>query len=258
MLLGVRPRGGDSVTAVHGELAGEPLHFEEIAGWFRAIGGVPLDAGDTVAARVVIDHANGASDTLVAPLPVAPRKGRRELLHAAPRFVEPPDSLSSQIQAEGDLVRDLRRRAHDTPRLWSEGFLRPRRGRITDRFGVARVFNEIVRSRHLGVDFAGASGAPVRAPNRGVVAFVGDLYYSGTTLFLDHGAGLVTGYFHLSRALVAPGDTVARGQLIARVGSSGRATGPHLHWLAAYGEVTVDPLSLLTLDLAAPFATPAP
>jgi len=98
----------------------------------------------------------------------------------------------------------------------------------------------------------------VRATNRGVVTFVGDLYFSGMTVFLDHGAGLVTAYLHLSRALVAPGDTVARGQLIGRVGASGRVTGPHLHWLAAYGSVAVDPLDLLRLDLAAPFPAAAP
>jgi murein DD-endopeptidase MepM/ murein hydrolase activator NlpD len=118
-------------------------------------------------------------------------------------------------------------------------------------FGVSRVFNGVVRSRHLGVDFAGARGAPVRAANRGVVALVADLYLSGTTLLIDHGAGLVTGYLHLSRALVAPGDTVARGQLIGRVGASGRVTGPHLHWLAAYGHITFDPLDLLRLNLTA-------
>jgi len=85
----------------------------------------------------------------------------------------------------------------------------------------------------------------VRAANRGVVALVADLYYSGTTVLVDHGAGLVTGYFHLSRVLVVPGDTVDVGQLIGRVGSSGRVTRSHLHWFAAYGAITVDPLDLL-------------
>src|SRR5439155_3812114 len=85
-----------------------------------------------------------------------------------------------------------------------------------------------LRSRHWGVDFAGRIGAPVRAANRGVVALVADLYYSGTTVLVDHGAGLVTGYFHLSRVLVVPGDTVDVGQLIGRVGSSGRVTRSHL------------------------------
>jgi len=81
------------------------------------------------------------------------------------------------------------------------------------------------------------------------VALVADLYLSGTTVLIDHGAGLVTGYLHLSRVLVAVGDTVARGQQIGEVGASGRVTGPHLHWLAAYGGITFDPLGLVGLDL---------
>jgi murein DD-endopeptidase MepM/ murein hydrolase activator NlpD len=70
-------------------------------------------------------------------------------------------------------------------------------------------------------------------------------------VYLDHGAGLVTAYLHLSRVEVAPGDTVTRGQLLGRVGATGRVTGPHLHWIARHGGVTVDPLSLVRLDLAA-------
>jgi murein DD-endopeptidase MepM/ murein hydrolase activator NlpD len=252
VVLGVRAAAGDSVTAVRGDLAGEPLHFAVGAGWFRALGGVPFDAADSVHARLVIEYAARPADTLTPSLPVARRHARRERLKAAPEYVEPPDSLADRIRAEHDLVRDLKRRAHEIEQLWRGPFLRPRPSAITDRFGVARVFNGSARSHHLGVDFAGRPGSPVKATNRGVVAFAGDLYMSGTTIFIFHGAGLLTGYLHLSRALVGAGDTVATGQVIGRVGASGRVTGPHLHWLADYGDVAVDPLDLLTLDLAAP------
>src|SRR5256885_14113785 len=136
-------------------------------------------------------------------------------------------------------------RAHSAPRLGQTRFVRRRSGAVTSRFGVARVFNEVLRSRHWGVDFAARWGAPVRAANRGVVAFVADLYYSGTTLLIGPGAGLGTGYFHLSRVLVVPGDPVDVGQPIGRVGSSGRVTKAHLHWFGAYGGITVDPLDLI-------------
>src|SRR5881397_2547646 len=202
--------------------------------------------------RVTIVRTDGASDTVVASLPVGRRRAPRERLHAAPDLVQPPESLAERIGAEREQVEEVRRRAHDTPRLWREPFMRPRPGAVTGRFGVARVFNGMLRSRHLGVDFAGRPGAAVRAANRGVVALVADLYLSGTTILIDHGAGLVTGYFHLSRALVSVGDTVGRGQLIGHVGASGRVTGPHLHWLAAYGILTVDPLGLVNLDFDAP------
>jgi len=233
------------VTAVSGELAGEPLHFERFAEGFEALGAVPFAADDSAAARLLMQRADSTSDTVVTALPVGRRRVPRERLRVAPEFAEPPDSLTERIRLEQELVQGVRQRAHETPRLWRVPFVRPRSSAVTSGFGVARVFNKVLRSRHWGVDFAGQLGAPVRAANRGVVALVADLYYSGSTILIDHGAGLVTGYFHLSRVLVVPGDTVDVGQLIGRVGSSGRVTRSHLHWFAAYGGITVDPLDLV-------------
>jgi murein DD-endopeptidase MepM/ murein hydrolase activator NlpD len=246
--LQVRPGQGDSAVAVVGELAGEALHFERDSGVFRALGGVPIVAQDSLALRLEIVRASGARDTLASSLPVAPREAHREELHTAPEFVQPPESLTAQLEAEQELIQEIKRHAHDTPRLWRGRFERPRTGTVTSGFGEVRLFNGVVESRHLGVDFAGQRGAPVRATNRGVVVYAGNLYYSGTTVYLDHGAGLVTGYLHLSRVQVAAGDTVSRGQVIGRVGASGRVTGPHLHWLASYGTISVDPLDLLNIE----------
>jgi murein DD-endopeptidase MepM/ murein hydrolase activator NlpD len=198
----------------------------------------------------------GRHDTLTLALPVKRRRSRRERLRTAPRFVAPPDSVMPRIRVERELVGRLKRHAHATPRLWRAPFVRPKPGAVTDPFGVERVFNGTLQSRHLGVDFAGATGDPVQAANRGIVIYSGGLYYSGNTIFLDHGDGLVTAYLHLSKATVAVGDTVQRGQVIGLVGATGRVTGPHLHWLAAYGRVTIDPFDLLTLDLDAPFVVP--
>ncbi len=249
----VRPPAGDSVRAVSGELAGEPLHFERFADGFEALGAVPFGTDDSATARLVMERADSTSDTVAAALPVGRRRVPRERLRVAPEFAEPPDSLSERIRLEQELVQEVRQRAHETPRLWQAPFLRPRAGVVTSGFGVARVFNKVLRSRHWGVDFAGQRGDPVRASNRGVVALVADLYYSGTTVLIDHGAGLVTGYFHLSRVLVVPGDTVAAGQLIGLVGASGRVTRSHLHWFAAYGRITVDPLDLIRANGPARF-----
>jgi murein DD-endopeptidase MepM/ murein hydrolase activator NlpD len=99
----------------------------------------------------------------------------------------------------------------------------------------------------MGTDFAGATGAPVRATNRGVVRIVDAFFYGGKVVYLDHGAGVSSAYLHLSQQLVAAGDTVRRGQVIGRVGATGRVTGPHLHFIVRYGSVTVDPLSLLAV-----------
>jgi murein DD-endopeptidase MepM/ murein hydrolase activator NlpD len=245
VLMAVRPLEGDSVAAVRGELAGEALHFERFADGFRALGAVPLGASDSVAARVVVERTDSTGDTVFASLPVRVRRVPRERLRVAPEFAQPPESLAERIRLEQELVQEARQRSHDTPRLWHAPFVRPSSGAVTSAFGVARVFNQVLRSRHWGVDFAGQTGAPVRAANRGVVVLVADLYYSGTTVLVDHGAGLITGYFHLSRVLVVPSDTVDVGHVIGRVGSSGRVTRPHLHWFGAYGSVTVDPLDLV-------------
>ena len=132
--------------------------------------------------------------------------------------------------------------------LWTEPFLPPRTSRITSTFGSGRLFNGRLASSHGGVDFAGQPGDPVRAANRGVVALVDNFFLAGNVVYIDHGAGLVTGYFHLTQAMVAVGDTVERGQQIGIVGSTGRVTGPHLHWSARYGEHTVDPMGLIELS----------
>ncbi|HYL54781.1 MAG TPA: M23 family metallopeptidase [Gemmatimonadales bacterium] len=236
----------DSVVDVQGTLAGQALHFEREADGFHALGGVPFGS-DSAVAQIVRSYADGMVDTATVPLPVRRRRLPGERLRVAPEFARPPDSLKERIRLESELVDGFRERAHETPRLWHEPFLRPRPSRITSGFGTPRIFNGEVRSRHYGVDFAGELGAPVEAANRGVVALVADLYYSGTTVLIDHGAGLVTGYFHLSRVSVVPGDTVERGQVIGLVGATGRVTRSHLHWWGTYGEITVNPLDLLKL-----------
>ncbi|HJQ65482.1 MAG TPA: M23 family metallopeptidase [Gemmatimonadales bacterium] len=252
VVIGFESRATDSVRAVRGELGGEPLHFELIDGWFRAIGAVPLGSGKTLRARLVIERAGGAMDTVTRRMPVAVRRTGSERLRTDPRFLQPPESVLARIEVERALLRSLKQRAHGVPRLWHAPFVRPRPGPVTSGYGTARVFNGRVRSRHLGVDFDGDVGDPVLATNRGVVAYAGDLYYSGTTVFVDHGAGLLTAYLHLSTVLVAVGDSVTPGQIIGRVGASGRVTGPHLHWLATYGNIAVDPVNLLDLDLSRP------
>jgi murein DD-endopeptidase MepM/ murein hydrolase activator NlpD len=106
----------------------------------------------------------------------------------------------------------------------------------------------------LGVDYRGATGEPILAANRGVVALVGEFFLAGNVAYIDHGAGVVTAYFHMSKLEVVAGDTVERGQRIGLVGATGRVTGPHLHWSARYGSLTINPGNLLSLG--PPFTVP--
>jgi murein DD-endopeptidase MepM/ murein hydrolase activator NlpD len=243
----------DSGATLDGDAAGEPLHFERLDdGRFRSLLGIPVEGGDTL--LVTLRRSTGAAaDTVIAPLLVRHPPYASERLTVAPRYAEPDSAARARVEGELAQSRVVSRRAHDTPRLWSGRFVRPRPSRITSVFGTGREFNGSVASRHLGTDFAGRVGAPVRAAGRAVVALVAHFYLAGNAVYLDHGGGLVTGYFHLSRVVVAAGDTVAAGQVIGAVGRSGRVTGPHLHWIARYGAITVDPMSLFRLPPTPPF-----
>ena len=114
-------------------------------------------------------------------------------------------------------------------------------------FGVRRVINGEPRAPHTGLDFTAAEGTPVLAANAGVVAVVEDQFFAGKAIFLDHGFGLYTMYFHLRESLVKPGQRVEEGERIALVGSTGRATGAHLHWGARLHGARIDPRELLKL-----------
>jgi len=237
----------DTLTGVDGQVEGEPLHFEaRRAGGYRALLPIPLEGGDTLQVELML-HRETRSDTAQVLLTVAREAYPRERLKVAPRMARPDSAAAARIDREVAQARAIARASHATPSLWVGAFRLPRPSHITSRFGAAREFNGEITSRHLGTDFAGKVGAPVSAPARGVVALVADFYLAGHALYLDHGGGLVTGYFHLSRTLVAPGDTVLPGQPIGEVGRTGRVTGPHLHWIARYGAINVDPMSLVEL-----------
>lgn len=247
----------DSIASVTGWMAGEPLHFRmDSTGTERALGAVPLEASDSVVARVILHLTSGAADTLrvVVAVPhhvtaTAARSARARRLRVSKVYTARPDSLTeARVARENAEARAVGRHAHLTPALWSEPFIRPRSSRITSPFGSGRLFNGRLSSSHGGVDFEGHPGDPVRAANRGVVALVGSFFLAGNVVYVDHGGGVVTGYFHLTQATVAVGDTVERGQQIGIVGATGRVTGPHLHWSARYGEHTVDPMGLIELS----------
>jgi Peptidase family M23 len=234
------------ITAIEGEAAEEPLHFEEVDRGFLAPMGIPLEGGDTVVVTLRVSRPERL-DSSVVVIPVLQPNHPRERLTVPPRMVQYDSATRLRIESELTQAREVSLRSHQTPRLWSLPLTLPRDSRITSGYGGAREFNGRVTSRHMGTDFAGAVGTPVVAAARGVVALVADFYLAGRAIYLDHGAGLVTGYFHLSQADVAEGDTVSAGQRIGAVGRTGRVTGPHLHWIMRYGAISVDPMTLVQL-----------
>jgi murein DD-endopeptidase MepM/ murein hydrolase activator NlpD len=243
---------GEQVESVRGTLAGEPLHFIRSDSGWRAIGGIPTDAQGNVVARAFVHLASGRVDTVRATmvLPLIP-KPKAVPLKVDSSFSKPLDeATAARVARENAAARAVGRKSHDSPPMWTASFLKPRNSVVTSVFGSGRVFNGAVTSRHLGIDYRGAEGEPILAANRGVVALVDTFFLAGGVVYIDHGGGVVTGYFHMSKHLVAVGDTVERGQEIGLVGKTGRVTGPHLHWTARYGTVTVNPGDLLTLSRA--------
>lgn len=133
--------------------------------------------------------------------------------------------------------------------LWKGRFMEPVQGKISGRFGSRRVINGQPRKPHSGEDIAAPEGTPVLAMNDGMVRLTADHFFSGKGVIVDHGLGLFSMYFHLSSVEVKHGQVVKKGQVIGKVGSTGRATGPHLHWGVRLNGSRVDPYSLLDLSV---------
>ncbi|WP_304639084.1 peptidoglycan DD-metalloendopeptidase family protein [Pseudomonas sp.] len=154
--------------------------------------------------------------------------------------VTPDPAHQQRIQRE--LAEQLEAYRTFSPRQPSNLYLdRPVNGRLSSAFGLRRFFNGQERNPHSGLDFAVPTGTPIKAPAAGRVILVGDYFFNGKTVFLDHGQGLISMFCHLSAIDVKVGDEIARGGHVGKVGATGRATGPHLHWNVSLNNVRVDP-----------------
>ncbi|MDE2511869.1 MAG: M23 family metallopeptidase, partial [Elusimicrobia bacterium] len=234
-----------------GDFRGRALDFFPAAssGTWLAFAGLDLDASTGPAVlKAVLRDGRGRAVRRTETLNVEPGHFPIEELKVAQKFVTPAKSDSER--AEGEAVKLHRLFTHgETKRLFDGSFFPPIPGAATARFGERRVFNGQPRAPHSGMDLKARMGVPVRAPAAGRVVLAGPLYFSGNTIVIDHGLGLTTLYAHLSRMSVKPGAMVKKGQLLGKVGATGRVTGPHLHWALKLGEARIDPYSLAALDL---------
>ncbi|MBW2129673.1 MAG: peptidoglycan DD-metalloendopeptidase family protein [Deltaproteobacteria bacterium] len=162
------------------------------------------------------------------------------------KMVELDPQTLERVKKETRVMRRIWSAPPSEP-LWRGGFVRPVPGKVVGPFGKRSILNGRPRSPHSGVDFRGALGTPVRAANHGRVVLTAEHFFSGRSVVIDHGGGILSMYFHLRDITVGETDFVHKGEVIGHVGSTGRATGPHLHWGVRVGGARVDPLLLLKL-----------
>jgi murein DD-endopeptidase MepM/ murein hydrolase activator NlpD len=161
-----------------------------------------------------------------------------------PQMVTPSEEVMGRIAEERKLI-DKALKTVTPERLWQIPFLRPVPGKVTSIYGLRRILNGKPRNPHRGLDFSAPTGTQIKAACDGRVALVGDHYYAGKSVYLDHGLGVYTVYFHLSEIKIKEGEFVKRGSVIGLSGMTGRATGPHLHLGVTILQQAVDPLPLI-------------
>ncbi|MDF1831353.1 MAG: M23 family metallopeptidase [Porticoccaceae bacterium] len=231
---------------------GNTVIFQDRAVSLTSQGYFVIGLGRDVKGPVVVDVRDGNERQQYSYLVVQREYNVQRVDGVPQRTVTPPsDEVLKRIRHEGRLVRQAR--AGNDPREdFLQGFIKPLDGPITGVYGSQRVYNGVPKNPHYGLDIARPTGTVVVAPAPGIVKLVhDDMYYSGGTLVLDHGYGLSSSFIHLSGALVKEGQRVEAGDPIAKVGATGRATGPHLDWRVNWFNVRLDPALVLKFFPAA-------
>lgn len=239
---------GANLIDVNGRLGTTPIVFYPNGpGLFAAIIGADVEAkpGLSKVLLTAIDRT-GAQRERVIPFRIKAKAFRKESFNVPPSFDQMSEETLEAIRREqGAFARAF---AYSVPeRLWETPFVRPvPQEASASSFGFRRIINGTPRAPHSGTDLSAPTGTEVVAANHGRVVLVGHFFFAGGSVVIDHGGGLFTMYFHLSEFKVEEGALVKSGELIALSGSSGRVTGPHLHWGARLVNARIDPLELLT------------
>lgn len=205
--------------------------------------GLDVPPGDYPLPAALVD-LQGRTTTTELVLRVNYKERPEEHLSLPEQMVTPDAKTVARINREGRLLSE--KFALLSPRLWTT-FKRPVSDPVSSIFGKRRVMNGKPKSPHSGTDFRSPAGTPIRSISGGQVSLVGDLFYTGQTVVVDHGEGLFSLYAHLSKALVEEGHELQAGEVLGEVGSTGRSTGAHLHLTVRLLGERVDPLALLAV-----------
>ena len=244
------PADAESTTA-QGTFLGRSIRFfpdprrEEPKGFVGLLG---IDLQDEPGTHdLIVELRQGEqSRTLNYSVSVLKEKFQIEHLTLPKDKVDLDEKTLARWKTEQEQVKTALASDSQT-RLWQPGFVEPVNGKRTGIFGSVRIMNGQPRNPHNGEDIGAPLGTPVAATNDGVVKLTVDHFFSGKGIFLDHGLGFYSMYFHLSEVLVKDGEVVKAGQIVGKVGASGRATGPHLHWGVKLNGARVNPYALLDL-----------
>jgi len=197
---------------------------------------------------IELDKDNGEKEELQREILILPKKFQQRKFRVKAETLNPPPKLQARIKTESELMQAIYKQI--TPEWLAEGeFIIPFEAKAWPNFGQRRIYNNVPRSIHSGVDLLTPWGSPIRASNSGRIVLARDLVLPGRSVIIDHGMGLYTFYCHLSRISVKEGAMVKKGDIVAKSGNTGRSTGPHLHWAVKLQETRVDPFSLLGLPL---------
>lgn len=230
-------RGQAPARAISVALDGQAVPVAQDGSFFAAF---DRDAG--ASANLVATLANGGQ--VRSPLTISPRAWNIEHVNVARRSGGPSAAFMERRRPELARINAARSADHDVDG-WAQDFIWPVTGRISGRFGSQRVYRGEPGSYHSGIDIAtGESGTPFVAPADGVVVLAAETPFSleGYLLMIDHGSGLNSAFLHCSKIVVKEGQRVKQGQYIGNIGSTGRATGPHLHWSLKWRAARLDPL----------------
>jgi len=250
-VLVVKVKGEEQATEVKGTFLSRTIPFfrefrpGQPAGYIGLIGIDMQDEPGTYELSVEVKQGEQAKQ-LSFNVQVAKEKFAVEHLKLPKDKVDLDEKSTARWKAEQQLVREALAE-NSRLKLWRSNFVEPVSGKRTGIFGSVRIMNGQARNPHNGEDIGAPMGADVAATNDGIVRITVDHIFSGKGIFVDHGLGFYTMYFHLSEILVRDGDLVTAGQIIGKVGATGRATGPHLHWGVKLNGARVNPYALLDL-----------
>jgi murein DD-endopeptidase MepM/ murein hydrolase activator NlpD len=197
---------------------------------------------------VKVRKAGGAVEKIGKEILVVERKFPSTKLQLRPEYVTPPASAQDRIKREAELIALAM--SVVTPEWLGDGpFVVPNPAPSWSNFGQRRLNNGVLQSLHAGLDLRVPFGEPIKSSNAGRVVMASDLYMGGKTIIIDHGLGVFSTYGHMSELLVTRGDLVKKGQTVGLCGTTGRSTGPHLHWSFRILDARVDPEAMLLLPL---------